>query len=132
MCVVCLCTCVSTVSMFLRDQSLPANFLSPYMCMCVCVCVCVCVCASVCLSEHNVCVYIMCAPVLTCALPSCSSGQGDLAQMDVGSNPAGAANTLTSMKSHSQDQVHRTPSQAQMKAEQSDRCLYTVKNYRGL
>lgn len=39
-------------------------------------------------------------------LHSCIPGRGDRAQMDAGSDPAGAASTLTSMKSHSRDQVH--------------------------
>lgn len=40
--------------------------------------------------------------------------------MDLGSSPAGAANTLTSTKSHSEDQVQP----GQMKAEDSGRCLH--------
>lgn len=39
--------------------------------------------------------------------PSCIPGRGDPTQMDVGSNHAGAASTLTSMKSHGRDQVHQ-------------------------
>lgn len=66
-----------------------------------------------CLSTVVVCVHTICVPVPVSVswcvrvLPSCSPGREDFAQMDFGLSSAAEPNTLTSMTSYSQDQVHR-------------------------